>query len=113
MLQTIIVFGEHTRSQCHLEHVPGERDLVAHLHTTSTLEDLYIYACTDHLDHLAHQLHPAYGDVAYFILRYGTIDLYRDEVRDDSFYHTVCHCIYYFFCLRLNSSSEVVLSCLS
>ena len=76
ILQTVIVAGQHTRTQRNFQHMPLEFSLVADTHTTCALKYLYKGILSYHLDYFRHQLHASDRNVTDLILRNRTIHLY-------------------------------------
>ena len=76
ILQTVIVAGQHTRTQRNFQHMPLEFSLVADTHTPCALKYLYKGILTYHLDYFRHQLHASDRNVTDLILRNRTIHLY-------------------------------------
>ena len=73
ILQTIVVFRQHTRTQSHFEHVSCKFGFGTYLQSTCTFEHLNIYVAAYHLDYFRHQTVAAGQNVTDFILGYRTI----------------------------------------
>ena len=74
ILQTIVVFRKHTRTQCHFKHVSSKLCFGSYFQSASAFKHLHINLSAYHFNNLRHQSVSASRDITNLVLCHRTVN---------------------------------------